>query len=469
MHHSHVQSSLFGWPQANNYPSDGWRLDIVSLLAVIGESAMAEHSQSMTSSWMCMLPRIIPAPQVLLKSSRPSRMPQVNAAVVGVHSGISIPTLNFFPNIIHPIDNLEPFQFKIFEIKHRNAPGKLPAPPSSTNKERQVSGSSSIETAQLESGKKLQTRRRATLPKITHRGTNLDGLKPHVPAKFWSPLNCLSLISFLLTIGLFIWAILTRDGTACVALCTISLASSIVGYASYWSPVLMNRNFKSRVPPGDVVIRTREGAFIVVKCDEEVARELYSGTEECRYYVSTDPYRALVGFGTFLLMVSVVLLGNCDFQMQISIGASYIVLNGAFWGVALMNKGRFWDLSSYEWKDVTPESAREAHLAQDDTDVEGRPSFTRTLWYAIRETKKIGWVKNSGAAPQTQKWEKWLERAEMEANKSPPNWSWDAVGQKDNMVGESDLVPQAEAAFKDTAAEHAPAIQVPIPDRVDTD
>lgn len=429
---------------------------------------MAEHSQSMTSSWMCMLPRIIPAPQVLLKSSRPSRMPQVNAVVVGVHNGTHIPTLNFFPNIIHPIEELEPFQFKVFEIRHKNAPGKLASPPTSTNNERQVSASSSIETAHLESGTKPQPRRRNTIAaKIKHRGTSLDGLKPHVPPKFFSPLNCLSLISFFLTIGLFIWAVLTHDGTACVALFTISLASSIVGYASYWSPVLMNRNFKSRVPEGDVVIRTREGAFIVVRCDEDVARELYSGTEECRYYVSTDPYRVLVGIGTFLLMVSVVLLGNCDFQMQISIGASYIVLNGAFWGVALMNKGRFWDLSSYEWKDVTPESAKEAHLAQDDIDVEGKPSFTRTLWYAIRETKKIGWVKTSGAAPITVKWEKWLEKAEKEAVKE--NWSWDAVSQKDATVGETDSVPQAEAAFKDTAAEHAPAVQVPMPDRVDTE
>ncbi|KAF7874929.1 hypothetical protein EAF04_002103 [Stromatinia cepivora] len=456
------------WFPTGKEVRDGWRLDIVSLLAVIGESAMAEHSQAMTSSWMCMLPRIIPAPQVLLKSSRPSRMPQVNAAVVGVHNGVYVQSLNFFPNIIHPIEELKPFEFKVFEIKHRNAPRQVASPPASTNKERQVSASSSIETAHLESGTRVQPRRRDTLAaKITHRSTSLDGKKPHVPAKFWSPLNCLSLISFFLTIGLFIWAVLTHDGTACVALFTISLASSIVGYASCWSPALMNRNNNSKVPLGDVVIRTREGAFVVVRCDEEVARELYNGTEECQYYVATDPYRVLVGFGTFLLMVSVVLLGNCDFQMQISIGASYIVLNGAFWGVALMNKGRFWDLSSYEWKDVTPESAREAHLAQDENDVEGKPSFTRTLWYAIRETKKIGWVKTSGAAPKTVKWEEWLKKAEVEAVNE--NWSWDAVRQKDATVGESDSVPQAEAAFKDTAAEHAPAVQVPMSDRVDTE
>ncbi|TGO70171.1 hypothetical protein BOTNAR_0003g00650 [Botryotinia narcissicola] len=456
------------WFPSGKESREGWRLDIVSLLAVIGESAMADHSQAMTSSWMCMLPRIIPAPQVLLKSSRPSRMPQVNAAVVGVHNGVYVQSLNFFPNIIHPIEELKPFEFKVFEIEHKNARTQEVTPPTPANKERQVSASSSIENSHLESGITPQPRRRDTLrARITHRGTNVDNKKPHVPAKFWSPLNCLSLISFFLTIGLFVWAVLTHDGTACVALFTISLASSIVGYASYWSPALMNRNNNSPVPLGDVVIRTREGAFVVVRCNEEIARELYNGTEECQYYVGTDTYRVLVGIGTCLLMVSVVLLGNCDFQMQISIGASYIVLNGAYWGVALMNKRRFWDLSSYEWIDVTPEDAQGANLQQDANDVEGRPSFTRTLWYAIRETKKIGWVKTSGAAPTTPKWEDWLRKAETAATSN--NVNWDAVRQKDAIVGQSDSVPQAEAAFKDTAAEHAPAVQVPVQDRIDTE
>ncbi|PQE08491.1 hypothetical protein CJF30_00005363 [Rutstroemia sp. NJR-2017a BBW] len=448
------------WFPVGRESREGWRLDVVSLLAVLGESAMAEHSQAMTSSWFCMLPRIIPAPQVLLKSARPSRMPQANAAVVGVHSGVYVQSLNYFPNIIHPIENLKPFEFKVFEIRHRHRPILPPTPTPSSNNIKGISASASVESVQLEEGKSVPPpKRQSTLARLTHRGTNLDNLKPHVPSHSWSPLNCLAVISCLLTIGLFIWAVLSHDGTACVALFTISLASSIVGYASYWSPVLMNRNMNSAVPRGDVIIRTREGAFVVVKCDEYVARELYFGTEECSYHVSTDPYRVLVGLGTFLLMVSVVLLGNCDFQMQVAIGVSYIVLNGAFWGAALINKGKFWDLSSYEWKEVTyPEEACEAYLAQDSSP-EGKPSFTRTLWYAIRETKKVGWVRTSGAAPNTPQWQSWLDMAEKEAINE--NLTWDAVAQKDRLVGETDAASQAKAAFKDTAIQHAPAIEVP--------
>ena len=81
------KSRMSNWfPIGKNGNDEGWRLDIVSLLAVIGESSIESHSQALTSSWTCILPRLIPAPQVLLKPSRPNRMPQVNAVVVGVRS-----------------------------------------------------------------------------------------------------------------------------------------------------------------------------------------------------------------------------------------------------------------------------------------------------------------------------------------------------------------------------------------------
>lgn len=99
-------------------------------------------------------------------------------------------------------------------------------------------------------------------------------------------------------------------------------------------------------------------------------------------------------------MVSVVLLGNCGFAMQAAIGASYIILNGAYWGASLIPKDKFWDLSNYVVTDITPDDAKNADKNQDDT-LEGGHSFTRTLWYAVRETKKAGWVKKIGAAPGT--------------------------------------------------------------------
>lgn len=448
------------FPVGKNGNEEGWRLDIVSLLAVIGESSMEEHAQALTSSWTCTLPRIIPAPQALLKPTRPARLPQINSAVVGVHNGSLATTFNYFPNIMHPLEELAPLQFRVLNITHTKEK-LIPATPSPIEEQKQVqaSGSTSVEYDEIENGAPPLQRRRSTFRELTHAITGeVDDPKPKIPTRTFSPLNVLSVLSFLLSLGLFVLAIVIKDGTACLAVGTISLVSSIVGYASRWSPVLTKRTFRSKVPPGDIVIRTREGAFLLVKCNEDVSRELYVGSEECLYYVGTQPYRILVGIGTFLLMVSVVLLGNCTFAMQAAIGGSYIVLNGAYWIASLIPKDKFWDLSNYKVEDITPKDAENAHHKQDDS-LDGKPSFTRTLWYAIRETEKIGWVKKIGAAPTTPQWDKWLDEALMNAKQN--NRSWLSVRRREEVVGESDSIPQAKVANeKDTAEQHAPAFEV---------
>lgn len=459
-------------------------MDIVSLLAVIGESSMAEHAQAMTASWICCLPRIIPAPQVLLKPTRPTRMPQVNAAVVGVKNGTLVPTLNYFPNILHPLEDLPPFAFRVYEIKHSRqrveairqksfprdmeadmttAQGGLPAPV--------TSGKSTATPTEFGAIKRKGTTSTPISKIITH--SNMDKFPPHVPAKSSSPLNILSIFSCALTVGLFVLAAVNHDGVACLALATISLASSIVGWASMWSPQLMKRNSIIDVPDGDVVIRTREGAFIVVKCDENVARELYTGTEECVYTIQNVRfYRTLVGIGTFLLMISVVFLGNCNFPQQAAIGGSYIVLNGLYWGIALISKRKFWDLSLYTFTDVTPEECKFAHdynHTVNPRDPDDRPSFTRTMWYAIRETQEIGWVRKSGAAPETVEWDNWLKEAENAAKMNDPTWK--AVTAKDRMVGQTEATPQSPAAsammngIKVPGGQHAPASEIMPNDR----
>lgn len=382
------------WFSTERAGREGWRLDIVSLLAVIGEGAMESHVQPMTSSWTCILPRIIPAPRVLLKSNRPTRMPEFPAAIAGVWNGTSVGTLNFFPNIIHPIDELPAFAFRVLEIRHKD---KSPQVTRRSSPEKEMIGNV-VENDEMEAQHTVGMRRsESTLKHIQRVVTEtLFKPRPHIPTQSLSPLNLLSVISCLLTIGLLILATIMKDGTACLALITISLSSSIVGYASWWSPILKRRPFQGYVPDGDLAIRTREGAFIIVKCNENVARELYTGTEECHYYVGPKLYRILVGFGIFLLMISVVLLGNCDFPMQAAIGGSYMVLNGALWLISLLHKDWFWDLGLYVVRDVTPSDALHADVTLTgiggDRDREKVASFTRTLWYAIRETKEVGWV-----------------------------------------------------------------------------
>ncbi|KAI1380432.1 hypothetical protein F4677DRAFT_406828 [Hypoxylon crocopeplum] len=492
----------------------GWRLDVVTLLAVIGESSIAEHAQTITASIFCLFPRIIPAPQAFLKPSRPPRLPETTAKMTGVYSGVVLDTVGFFANIIHPLDELQPFAFKVLEIKHtdRNSAGgiEVPLPLNGTNllaklrprKKKQTNSSheppaftrapqldgcngakdhtpttntgfsSSADIEAGEPGAPIQgiTRRMTMKEKIQDFAANPTlvntARRPAIPATLYSPVHVLSVFSVLLTGSLIAFAACYQDGTAILAVSLVSFASSVVGWASWWKPILMNRSHTNTVPEGDVIIRTREGAFLLVKCTEEVARELYSGTEECEYHVSGRAYRGLMGLGTCLLMVSVILLGNCKWNSQIFIGASYITLNGLYWAMGLIPKRYFWDLSRYDINDITPKEALNAHTTTSEDPREGVKSFTRTLWYAIRVTKRTAWVNRSGAAPITPQWDLWLAEAEREANKG--NTKWNAVARKDVIMkmSESDIknsvrgVTDPARHVDDEAKQAAPAIEV---------
>lgn len=523
-----------GWKWFPNVRS-GWSLDVVNLLVVIGESSVAENAQVLTASLPGMLPRLLPAPQALLKPSRPSRMPETHARMTGVYSGTTLDSVGFFANIITPLDDQPAFSFKVLEIKHAELMGeRVPAGKQTGSKwhaltklKRTLTGGKKSRGEENEESDLQRGRYRSRFPPglpdeesgdgreqrtgngnghhdgphrqltvqftettladktgadhlppgfhppsrrstarsraqdlLTSPTVAVGGDRPAVPAKILSPTHILSIFSCALSIAIIVTAFVCQDGTAILAVTLISSASTVAGFASFWRPILMKRKHTNEVPRGDVLIRTREGAFVLIRCSEEVARELYSGTEECEYYVGGNTYRALMALGTMLLMISVVLLGNCTWELKVLIGASYITLNGLYWGLGMIPRSYFWDLSRYEWNDVTPEDASHAHQVTNESDQrEGHPSFTRTLWYAIRETKLIGWVERSGAAPSTEQWKKWLREAEKAATSG--DRTWPAVQRKDTILKEK--LREGEAV--DRAAQHAPVTEVrPPPD-----
>ncbi|KAH7028029.1 uncharacterized protein B0I36DRAFT_246508 [Microdochium trichocladiopsis] len=491
-----------------------WRLDVVTLLAVIGESSIADHSQTITASALCLLPRIIPAPQALLKPSRPVRLPEVKAKMTGVYSGVVLDSVGFFANIIHPLDELPAFAFKVLEITHTdmNTAGDVELGQRVTTNGRPLlsrlrTGQTATALSQPRSAKSVRipgpppdaelapaeaqprtsaisraSRRDGEDPQpgIKRRHTVKERVqdfvanptlantqeRPAIPATLLSPVHILAVFSLCLTLGIIAVAAVVKDATAIVAVSLIAIQSSVVGLASWWRPVLMKRSHTNKVPDGDVVIRTREGAFLVIKCTEEVARELYYGTDECDYHVGPLTYRALMGIGTFLLMVTVILLGNCKWWSQVFIAASYILLNGLYWLLGMLPKKLFWDLSRYEVRDITPDYAQGAHGETDPSDQrEGVKSFTRTLWWAIRETKRTAWVEKNGAAPITPQWREWLAEAEHAAKNN--NIKWPSVARKDEIMKRSSeearspvsVVTETRRDF-DAAEQRAPAAEV---------
>ena len=392
------------WFPSGRSDSAGWRFNAVGLLAVIGESSIAPHVFALTSSWLCLLPRLIPAPQAMLKPSRPTRFPAVPANVVGVHSGTSVGELNFYADLIHQIGTLKPYDFHEYTIR------------------RASKYTNSVEDQ---------------IP------LTFQQLRPPVMSmRAFSPLDILAAGSCALTVGLLVWACLIQDGVAIISLAAMASASVLVGLARWHSPQLSIRPTDAVVPDGDIIIRTREGAFIVVKCSEEIARELYTGAEEAKYFIGDRVFKLVMGAGTVALMVAVVLLGNCSWTMQVAIGTAYLLLNSAYWVVALFPKTWIWDISPYEINETTPPGLRAAHMQGTD-DIS--PSYTRTLWYAIQSTKKTSWISISGAAPETAAWKEWERLAY--ANSINPDW--DAVGEKDRLMRES-----REREYQQYGSEH---------------
>ncbi len=427
--------SPFGWLPIGLNDEQGFRLDIVSLLAVIGESSMSEQSQALTASKLCMLPRLLPAPQVLLKATRPIRLPETKAHVVGVESGTLLHTLNYFPNILHPLDKLEPLGFRVFHIeliedeKKREEEDVPRLNDGAFDANGMGSGISTLR--EVEEGRSTGGR-----PPI--RGINRSSTIQHakemppalVPVKSMSPLTLIDMSSCLVTFFILGIAIWNRDGIAVLALVTLSLVSSICGAASFWSPSLMRRASQSKAPRGDVMVRSREGGFIYVKCSEEVARELYFGTEKCVYQVADEKwYRLMVGLATFFLMSGVVLLGNCKFYQQLAISLAYVILNGVYWINSLTPKQKIWDMSRYNCQERTNGDFAWCQNAHELTDEEA-PSYTRTLWYAIRASRSIKWCRLSNATPDTPSWNKWLEQAWD--NLDEPHW--DSIACKNKLT-----------------------------------
>jgi len=107
--------------------------------------------------------------------------------------------------------------------------------------------------------------------------------------------------------------------------------------------------------------------------------------------------------------------------MQAVIMVIYSLLNGLYCGTLSFPKKWFWDMSRYHCEDITPEHMKNASEKGPNN---GSPSFTRSLWYAIQETKQTEWVAISRAL---------LEKAQENCDN---NIEWNAGGEKIKLMEE---------------------------------
>ena len=338
-------------------PHTAWKLEIVSILAVLGESNIKIHAQAITASRWCLLPRLLPAPQALLRETRPKRLPYVEDVTVhDLNSNVKREGLNFIPNLIHRIERIPDYCVDDVSIS------------------------------------------------IAH---------PDRPITFRSgaPLNQLAVASCCLSIGLISRSIVLGDGVALVALLLASFATSALGFASKW---LLNEQLRKshRVSIQEkVVIRTRNGAFVVVSCTAEVAQRLYWGNEAMHYELANRSSQTFGGVvGGLMLTAAVIFFANCSWTMQAAIGLSYAVLNATYWLMGSFPDRLNWDLTAFN---VTTRPRRL------------RPTFTSAVWVAIHLSGSTTWVREAGLLPKGEAWKIWLDEAED--NIADENWNPEAA------------------------------------------
>ncbi|KAK8214819.1 hypothetical protein M8818_002402 [Zalaria obscura] len=276
-----------------------------------------------------------------------------------------------------------------------------------------------------------------------------------ITARTRGPLSIASLLGCLMSIGLLVASAARSDGMSLLATILLSFLSTLIGIGNKWKLQLRARNSSINAPPGDVVIRYANGSFLVVKCDEEIARELYFAPEDIQYMVSQAwVYRLISLVGTLMLMGGVIALANARLELQIAWAGAFITLNAIYWIIAALPQRLHWDLSCFEIREVG---------------IEGGPvneNYTQALWRTIVVTQSTAWVKISHSAPRTEAWINWLDAAQMrasEASRVPGetiNPRWNPSEAKNNMFKVPHWDPQAVLkGFIETKMPDKPIVQ----------
>ena len=256
-----------------------------------------------------------------------------------------------------------------------------------------------------------------------------DESLPRPSIKRYGPLAILAVLGFAMSLMLFVLSFYYNDGMALLATLCLSLLSTNTGIANKWQPTPNNPKPDRNSPPGDVVIKYPQGAFIVVRCREETARYLYfNPSERCVYSIRSTPlYRALSLVSTLLLMGGVIALANSTIYLQTAFAGSYMFINIFYWIGAALPPSRHWDLSRLKLSRVELTGGAAPKSATDKIKHQTETTYTEALWKVIAVTGSKRWLGSTDWAPNTDAWTEWLREAEDAAQAEPMRTSYDKV------------------------------------------
>ncbi|KAJ9495194.1 hypothetical protein H2202_009220 [Exophiala xenobiotica] len=180
------------------------QLDIVGIIAVLGEASVTRNAQVTSLSWWSSIPRLLPAPQALLEHERKYRLPTVPGIVAGAHSGNIKKEINFFTQLLHQ-RSLDDYEVELVEV----------------TRDKQIEG-------------------------------------PSFGPRLYGPLFWASLLGCSMSIALVVLSVIYHDGFALLATIMLSTVSSAVGFGTRWDLVFtepeIQKKRENKMPRSDVIV-----------------------------------------------------------------------------------------------------------------------------------------------------------------------------------------------------------------------
>ena len=170
-----------------------------------------------------------------------------------------------------------------------------------------------------------------------------------------SPYDTVTVMGCVITLMLMFISIMIRDKMPFLATLFLSLLSTVAGMANRCDLELFHLPKLEKQRPGDTVIRYPNGGFIVVKCDEDVAYELFFGPHaQLEYKFDKDKvtHGCLSLVGTIFLMLGIIFLANSMHTLQLMWLVHFIIVNLFYWVISPLQPRLAWDFPGYDLDEI---------------------------------------------------------------------------------------------------------------------